>query len=73
MSPLVEPEVEMAKVVREAYERVVANVIKDQGQDWLPASPAYRSGSGPRHPKRPGCRGFQTIRRSRAFGKRRQQ
>ena len=68
MSPLVEPEVEMAKVVREAYERVVANVIKDQGQDWAarvpgvsqrpgaPASEASRMSGLSNNPAKPGLR-----------------
>ena len=47
MTPLIEPELEMAKVVREAYERVIANATKDQGQDWSRAVPKFAATRGP--------------------------
>ena len=50
MTLLIEPELEMAKVVREAYERVIANATKDQGQDSAASAvPEVRSNPGPRH------------------------
>ena len=47
MTPLIEPELEMAKV-REAYERVIANATKDQGQDWVASAvPKFAATRGP--------------------------
>jgi hypothetical protein len=57
MTPLIEPELEMAKVVREAYERVIANATKDQGQDWVASAvPKFAATRGPGIGAR--CRGF---------------
>ena len=60
MTPLIEPELEMAKVVREAYERVIANATKDQGQDWVASAVRSSQQPGARASVR-GVRAFQTI------------